>query len=350
MGSIQKAKAGTTRTRITQKALAEHLGLHPSTVSLVLNSAPLAAAIPEETRERILRAARELDYRPNLYAKYLASNRSFTVAILLPAIGEGYSTAVLGGIDQALFEKNYAFFLAIHHGDRQLMREYPRRLVQRAVEGFILLNTPIEEPLGWPTVSIGGYPAVGDMTRVLINNYRGARMAAEHLIGLGHRNFAVIKGHAWRPASEERWRGIADALHASGIKLNPRLVLQLKSASTFQVPATPEEGYLGAKALLKTRLPFTALLAFNDLTALGAMRAFHEAGLSVPADMSVVGFDDIPSAAYHLPGLTTLRQPLHSMGELAGTHLLRRIAGAAAQPEDIVVEPELIVRESTRAI
>lgn len=344
------SRPGKARGRITQKALAEHLGLHPSTVSLVLNNAPLAQAIPQETRDRILRAAKEFDYRPNLYAKYLSSHRSFTVAILLPAIGEGYSTAVLGGIDEALFEQNYAFFLAIHHGDKKLIGEYPRRLVQRAVEGFILLNTPVEEPLSLPAVSIGSYPAVGAMSRVMLNHCRGARMAAEHLIGLGHRQIAVIKGHAWRPASEERWRGIAEAFHVHGMKMDHRLVVQLQSEGSLQMPATPDEGYLAAKTLLSRKLPFTALLAFNDLTALGAMRAFHEAGLGTPANISVVGFDDIPSAAYHLPGLTTLRQPLHQMGNLAGRSLLHLIAKDASTPKDLIVEPELIVRESTRAL
>lgn len=350
MAKIRESSSGMPRVRVTQKELAARLGLHPSTVSLVLNDAPLAKAIPQETRERVLRVAQELDYRPNLYAKYLSSNRSYTVAILLPAIGEGYSTAVLGGVDEVLFDENYAVFLAIHHGDKQRIREYLRRLQQRAVEGFILLNTPIEEPLGLPAVSIGGYPAIGEMTRVLLDNYRGARAAAEHLIGLGHRRIAVIKGHAWRPASQERWTGIADALQDHGLPISPKLIVQLQAETSLREQATPEEGYRAAKTLLSRKLPFTALLTFNDLTALGAMRAFHEAGFRTPEDISVVGFDDIPSAAYHLPGLTTLRQPLHQMGALASRHLLKLIPQHGAKSEDLIVEPELIVRESTCAV
>ncbi len=341
---------GRTRPRMTQKALAQHLGLHPSTVSLVLNNAPLAAGIPKQTRERILRAARDLNYQPNIYAKYLASQRSFTVAILLPAIDESYSAAVLGGIDQALYAENYAFFLAVHHGDRKLIREYPRRLAQRAVEGFILLNTPVDEPLDGPVVSIGGFPAVGAMSRVLLDNRLGAQMAVEHLLALGHRQFAVIKGHDWRPATEERWQGIAGTLRAHGIEIRTQLVRSLQSPGKRQVALAPEEGYRAARVLLQTGLPFTALLTFNDLTALGAMRAFHEAGLSVPGDVSVVGFDDIPSAAYHLPGLTTLRQPVRAMGELAGRLLLQLIQKQDAATQDVVVAPELIVRESTRPV
>lgn len=345
-----KQSPGRLRKPVTQKALAQHLGLHPSTVSLVLNDAPLAAGIRKETRERILRAARELDYRPNLNARSLSSNRSSTVAILLPAIDEGYTASLLGGIDQTLFEASYSLFLAIHHGNKKIIGEYPRRLAQRVVEGFILLNTPIEKPLDAPAVAIGGFPAVGMMSRVLLDNRLGARLAVEHLIGLGHRRFAVMKGHAWRPASEERWQGITETLRAHGIELNKELVYQFGSPGKQQIAIAPEEGYVAAKALLRSGVPFTALLAFNDLTALGAMRAFHETGLHVPNDLSVVGFDDIPSAAYHLPGLTTLRQPLQVMGRIAGSLLLELIRNRDAKAQDVLVAPELVVRETTRPV
>jgi DNA-binding LacI/PurR family transcriptional regulator len=332
---------------ISQKALAAYLHLSPSTVSLVLNNAPLAAAIPEQTKRRVLEAAKEFDYRPDLYAKYLFSKKSYAVAVLLPEIGEGFSAAILGGIDDALVQKKYAFFIANHHADKNLIREYPRQLVQRAVEGFILINTPITEPLSRPTVSIGNEPAVGEMMRIMLDNYRGGWLAAEHLIELGHTRIAVIKGHSWRPASEERWRGISAAATSRGIKIDKRLVLQLVSKDKYHLPSTPEEGYLAAQRLLANRLPFTAIIAFNDFTALGAIRACHEAGIRVPQDISVIGFDDIQAAAYQIPGLTTLRQPLRLMGELAGSHLLKLISSEDSEHRDIVVEPELIVREST---
>ena len=336
--------------RMSQKALAAHLQLSPSTVSLVLNNAPLAAAIPEPTRQRILDAAREFDYRPDHYAKYLSSRKSYTVAVLLPEIGEGFSAAILSGVDEALVSNKYAFFLANHHGDPALVREFPRQLTQRAVEGFILINTPLAEPLGAPTVSIGNQPAVGDMVRITLDNHRGGWLAAEHLIALGHREIAVIKGHPWRPATEERWSGIAAAAQAHGLTLDQRLVVELVQKDKLHGPSTPEEGYLAAQKLLKKKAKFTALIAFNDFTALGAIRAFHEAGVRVPDDVSVIGFDDIQAAAYQIPGLTTLRQPWRQMGELAGQHLLRLIAADHPESSDIVVQPELILRETTRAL
>ncbi len=128
------------------------------------------------------------------------------------------------------------------------------------------------------------------------------------------------------------------------------MVLQLVSQERVHSPSTPEEGYIIAKRLLAKKLQFTAIIAFNDYAALGAIRACHDAGLRVPEDVSVIGFDDIQAAAYQIPGLTTLRQPLRRMGELAGTHLLKLLSAENPVPQEIVVEPELIVRESTRIL
>ena len=174
------AREGKPAARMSQKALAAYLNLSPSTVSLVLNNAPLAAAIPEQTRQRVIEAARQFDYRPNLYAKYLFSKKSYTVAVLLPEIGEGFSSAILGGVDEALVRKHYAFFIANHHGDNQLIREFPRQLAQRAVEGYILINTAVDEPLEAPAVSIGNSPVAGEIVRIRVDHEMGGAMAAEH--------------------------------------------------------------------------------------------------------------------------------------------------------------------------
>ncbi|HVJ09669.1 MAG TPA: LacI family DNA-binding transcriptional regulator [Acidisarcina sp.] len=345
-----KKAPSTPKAPISQKALAAYLQLSPSTVSLVLNNAPLAAAIPEQTRLRVLEAAKRFDYRPDLYAKYLYSKRSYTVAVLLPEVGQGFSAAILGGIDDALVREKFFYFVANHHSDEELIREYPRQLTQRGVEGFIVINTPIHHPLGRPTVSIGNQPLVDGMARIMLDNRRGGWLAAEHLIESGHRQIAVIKGHAWRPASSERWRGISSAAKSRGITIDPRLVKQLPSKGKAHEPSTAEEGYFCTRELLNKKVHFTALIAFNDFSAIGAIRAFHEAGVRVPQDVSVVGFDDIQGAAYQIPGLTTLRQPLSHMGELAGSRLLKMISGEDTDAPDMMVEPELIIRESTRPL
>ena len=338
------------RGKVSQKALAAHLGLSPSTVSLVLNDAPLAAAIPEATRKRIHDAARELDYRPDLYARYLFTGKSFTVAVMVPEIGEGFSASILSGVDEELVKRNYAFFLANHHGEEQLIREFPARLRQRAVEGFLLINTPISEPLQCPAVSIGSQPAVGDMVRILLDNQLGGRLAAEHLLRLGHREIAVIRGHKWRPAAGERWLGIEQAAEGHGVRIDKRLTVEMVSEGRTHGPSTPAEGYRAAQELLARGRRFTALIAFNDFAALGAIRALHEAGIHVPEEVSVMGFDDVPAAAYTIPGLTTLRQPWKQMGAMAASSLVEMLGGATPAERDVVVEPELIVRETTRAL
>jgi DNA-binding LacI/PurR family transcriptional regulator len=332
---------------ISQKALAEYLKLSPSTVSLVMNDAPRAKLIPEATRKRILDAAAQFDYRPDFYARYLYSKRSFTVAVVLAGIREPYAAAILAGIDRKLVREKYLYFTANHYGQEDLIREYPRRLLERAVEGFLLINTTLSSDPGRPTVMIGSAPKVEGFPRFALNNDRGAALALEYLLGLGHRHIAVIKGHPWRRAAAQRFAGITAAAKAHGIKLDERLVKELHSGNTPREMTMPEEGYKCGMDLLAAKVPFTALIAFNDVTAIGAIRAFKQAGLRVPEDVSVVGFDDIESAGYLTPSLTTLRQPLEQMGELAAEHLIAIINDGQQPLSEVLVDPELIEREST---
>ena len=332
---------------ISQKALAEHLQLSPSTVSLVMNDAPRAKLIPEATRRRILDAAAKFDYRPDFYAKYLYSKRSYTAAVMLSGIREPYAAAILAGIDQKLTHEKYLYFTANHYGQEELIREYPRRLMERAVEGFLLVNTALPMHPGRPTVMIGSQPKVEGIPRFALNNHRGGAQALEYLASLGHTKFAVIKGHPWRAAAEQRFQGTADAAKKLGITLDPHLIKQLQSGNTPREMTMPEEGYSCGTELLAAKVPFTALIAFNDVTAIGAIRAFREAGLKVPEDISIIGFDDIESAGYLTPSLTTLRQPLTQMGELAAGHLIDMIESGQKPLTEVLVDPTLVEREST---
>lgn len=342
--------APESKKPISQKALAELLQLSPSTVSLVMNDAPRAKLIPEATRKRIIEAAAKYDYRPDFYAKYLYSKRSFTVAVLLRQIREPYAAAILAGIDRKLTREKYLYFTANHYAQEDLIREYPRRLLERAVEGFLLINTTPENDTGKPTVMIGSAPKVRDVPRVALNNQRGGALAFEYLAGLGHRQCAVIKGHPWRAASGQRFEGIVQAARDHGAILDERLVKELHSGNSPREASMPEEGYTCAMDLLATKLPFTSLICFNDVTAIGAIRAFRGAGLRVPEDVSVIGFDDIESAGYLTPSLTTLRQPLEQMGELAAEHLIGMIDGGQPPMSEVLVDPTLIERESTAAL
>ena len=347
MAGAEKEEA---KRPISQKALAEYLKLSPSTVSLVMNDAPRAKLIPEVTRKRILDAAAKFDYRPDFYARYLYSKRSFTVAVVLAGMREQYAAAILAGIDRKLVREKFLYFTANHYEQEDLIREYPRRLLERAVEGFLLINTTLSTDTGRPTVMIGSAPKVEGIPRFALNNERGGALAIEYLAGLGHKHIAVIKGHPWRSAAAQRFGGTVRAAKAHGITLDERLVKELHSGNTPREMTMPEEGYKCGMDLLAAKVPFTALVCFNDITAIGAMRALRQAGLRVPQDVSVIGFDDIESAGYLTPSLTTLRQPLEQMGELAAEHLIGIINDGQQPLSEVLVDAELIERESVIAL
>jgi LacI family transcriptional regulator, galactose operon repressor len=336
-------------TTVTLKFLAEYLHLSPATVSLVINQSPAAKSIPERTQEKVLKAAKKFDYRPNFYARHLSKKRTFTIGVVVPEISEGYAALVLSGVEDRLLQEGYFYFVVSHRGRQDLMDEYPRLLMDRAVEGLILVNTPLHHRLAVPTIAVSPHGRHKGVTAITLNNHRGGWLALEHLAHLGHKRIAFFKGHPGSADTDSRWAGVCDAASQLGIEVRPELTLQLQGGGKQPEPSTPEEGIVYAGKLLETGQRFSALLAFNDMSAIGAIRAFCDAGYRVPRDISVIGFDDVQTAAYLNPRLTTVRQPLRRMGEAAALSLLERISNAEVRSEEIVVEPELIVRESTGA-
>jgi DNA-binding LacI/PurR family transcriptional regulator len=333
---------------VSLRSLAEYLKLSPTTVSVVINDSPAAKAIPKHTKERVLQAARTLEYRPNFFARSLSLKRGFMVGVLVPEISEGYAASIMRGIEDQLLSEHYFYFVASHRGQADLIQEYPRMLIDRAVEGVILLNTPVVQALPVPVVAISGHRRVQGVTNIVVDNKQATFAALEHLLQLGHKRIAFFKGHRGSADTEHRWKGIMQAASRLGIEVRPELMVQLEQDSANPGPSVPEEGYVSAKKLLATGWRFTALFAFNDISAIGAVRAFRDAGLRVPEDVSVVGFDDIQAAAYLTPRLTTVRQPLRQMGETAAKQLLERISnGTGRGPQLISLAPELVVREST---
>ena len=332
----------------TLRSLSHRLKLSPATVSVVINDSPAAKAIPARTKDRILKLARKLNYRANFFARSLSLKRGFTVGVLLPELSEGYAAAIMSGIEDLLFKEGYFYFVASHRGHVDLIRQYPLMLIDRAVEGIILVNTPLAHALPIPAVSISGHRRVKGVINVGVDNEKGAFLAVEHIVKLGHTEIAFFKGHPGSADTTYRWKGVCRAASKLGIRIRPELTLQLQGGASHPGPSVPEEGYENAQRLLAAGRPFTALVAFNDISAIGAMRAFSDAGMGVPEDVSVVGFDDIQGAAYMTPRLTTVRQPLRRMGEIAAQHLLARISqGGVCGTQQVSVEPELIVREST---
>jgi DNA-binding LacI/PurR family transcriptional regulator len=358
------------RPRVTLRFLADHLNLSPASISLVLNRAPAAEAIPKATQERIVAAAERFHYRANTIAKSLRRRRSFTIGVLVPEISEGYASLVMSGIEDHLLQAGYLYFVASHRHREDLIDEYPKLLLARAVDGLIAVDTPCTRPLPVPVVAVSGHRHIDGVTNIVLNHERAAFLALEHLHALGHRRIAFIKGQAFSSDTAIRWRAIRVAAKRLGLPIDTTLVTQLEGDSP-----SPDLGYQLTRRLLTDRVhdherlherererererdkkagaPFTALFAFNDISAIGAIRALRESGRRVPDDVSVVGFDDIQAAAYQNPALTTVRQPLRRMGELAAQTITSRVESgpAATHPKTIHVDPELIVRETTARV
>lgn len=332
------------QSSVSLKSLAEHLGLSQAAVSLVINRSPAAKSIPHRTQELIRKAARELNYRPNHLARSLRQQRSYTIGVVVPEISEGYAALVMSGIEDHLLQEGYFYFVVSHRHRDDLIQEYPHLLQQRAVEGLIAVDTAVSEGFEVPLVAVSGHREVPGVTNIVLNHSRAASLALEHLAKLGHTKMAFIKGQAFSSDTAIRWDSVRSAAEELGISIKDCLVVQLEGESS-----SPELGYQVTKKLLASKELFTALFAFNDISAIGAIKALREAGRRVPEDVSVVGFDDIQSAAFQNPALTTVRQPLREMGMIAAETLLQRITAPAnaPYPKELVVEPELIVRQST---
>lgn len=330
---------------VSLKQLAKSLGLSTTTLSLVLNGSEKAQSIPQETKDRIFTAARALNYRPNFLARSLRSQRTFSVGVIIPELSDGYASLVLTGIEDHLLQSGYMYLVTSHRHNEKQITDGPRLLFERSVEGLIAVDTRYEQNLPIPVVTVSGHRELPDVTNIVLNHERAAELALTHLTNLGHREIAVIKGQEFSSDTAVRWEAIHKVARRLSIPVPPRLVQQMEGKS-----ASPEVGYQAMVRLLRNGVQFTALLAFNDVCAIGAIRALREAGKRVPEDVAVIGFDDIHEARYHIPALTTVKQPLQQMGRLAAQMLLSRIAEPQKpQPPFIHVEPELIVRESTAA-
>ena len=343
---------------VTIKDVAKESGFSSTTVSIVLNDAPLARYIPKVTKARIQKAAKKLGYRPNLFARSLRSNRSHTVGVMVFDMTDPYCTLILRGIENTLYQASYLPILTDVQNERSRFERYLEMLLGRRVEGLIVIANWLFmdinlladlEKNSIPSVMIGRELNTGAVSSVIVDNETGGQLALEHLHSLGHRDIAFIRGPKPLSDSAPRWKGIRTFAEAKGLKLDPKLIVDLPESSD------PISGFDGGQRLtaelLKRKHPFTALLAFDDMSALGAMRALAKAGVRVPEQCSVIGFDDTAMAGICTPGLTTVRQPMESMGSMAVTTLLDAIEAVQETRDFRAVHrklvPELVVREST---
>jgi LacI family transcriptional regulator len=346
---------------VTIRDVAKESGFSSTTVSIVLNDAPLARYIPPVTKKKIERAAEKLGYRPNQFARSLRSKRSHTVGVMVFDMTDPYCTLVLRGIENSLYQASYLPILTDVHNERSRFERYLEMLLDRRIEALIVLANWLFldinlladlEKSSIPTALIGCELKGDAMSSVIVDNELGGFIALEHLHSLGHRKIAFIRGPKTLADSAPRWRGIRNCAKKYGLEIDSQLIVDLPESrdplSSFQA------GQELTGTLIQQKREFTALLAFDDITAFGAIRALAKAGVGVPEECSVVGFDDVAPSALCTPALTTVRQPMEAMGAGAAKIVLEGIKSVlekrAVAAEHAKVAPELIARESTRRI
>ena len=340
---------------ITIRDVAEKSGFSITTVSMVLNDGPAATRISDPTRMRIWKVAQRLGYRPNLFARSLRSRRSHTIGVIVFDITDAYCTQILRGIETHLRHAGYFPITTDLQNDRTQFQPCVDMLLGRRVEAVIAIANPVyldTELLGElakrsiPSVVIGRELQRGPVSSIVVDNESGTRQVLQHLYELGHSRIAFIKGPETLVDSHQRWRGVESFAHDVGLKIDSDLVLEIKGRNSTYV-----EGCELTDELLRRGPRFTALVAFDDLTACAAIRALSKAGCQVPGDCSVVGFDDLPSSAFYNPPLTTVQQQLEMQGSL-GAEIVEELIPACVEKRPITakhrkVSPKLIIRDST---
>lgn len=334
----------------TLKDIAEKVGVSVMTVSKVLNSVDSPIKVGQETKDEILRVARELNYRPNVFARYLKIKRSDIIGVIVPDIADPYFGEMVSGTEQVLNEHGYFFLLSTISNSLEKEKSYLEKLRLSQAHGIMITGSMpqvadreiaqlVED--GIPVVLIGREFDNPQVPYVTVDNELGGFLAVEYLIKLGHRRIGFIIGPDYSGDAQQRLVGYKKALAEYGLQYDEDLVIKGGN--------NEESGYQSMEALLDRKRSFSAVCTFNDRTALGAMRAIRDHGMRVPEDISIVGFDDIPTARCSEPPLTTIRQPVRELGRQGALLLIKRLkrGKGSEEPCDRVILPlELMVRES----
>jgi DNA-binding LacI/PurR family transcriptional regulator len=344
---------------VTLLDIARACGFSVSTVSIVLSEAPLSQFVAASTRTQIRAMAQQLGYHPDAYARSLRRRRSQTIGVLAYDLSDPFCIPIVRGIQAALQPASYLPLLMDAQTQRGLFDSYLQMILERRAEGVIVVASWVFEEANLlgdveknnvPIVIVGRDLTERRISSLLVDNEAGGALAMRHLYELGHRQVAVIRGPEELFDSEPRWTGVQNFMAEVGMHLDPQLIFQLPSLTD------PTSGFEGgvdcAQRMLASGHPFSAVLAFDDLTALGVVRGLVNAGLRIPEDCSVVGFDDVLPAVVATPGITTIRQPLKEMGVLAAEWALEAVEareqGSDHAPKIYRARPELVVRESSR--
>ena len=331
-------------THVTIKQVAEQAGVSIQTVSRVLNNRPDVSA---ETRQRIQAIIAQLEYQPYAVARSLASKRTYTLGLVTADFSDFWFSQVVTGAEKEAHAHGYYFMLGSSSCNPEDEPKFLRLLTERHVEGILFIRAGCADESeqlarlkesGIPVVITGDYLPESGLAMVDVDNTSGGRKATEYLLGLGHTRIAMLTGPSDWKSARDRTAGYLQALRANGAMANPDLIIE----GTW----LHKSGYHGMKALLEKKVQFTAVFAQNDRIARGAISALHEAGLRVPEDVSIIGYDDIPEAEFSDPPLTTIRQPMEEIGQAATRLLVQMIEDLEATPKQALFDTELIVRSS----
>ena len=338
-----KSAAAADDGAMTIERVAQEAGVSPSTVSRILNG---TAVVSDEKRKAIDRAIARVGFVPNPMARGLAGGRTLSVGVVTQAIDSPFYGLALRGIEDVLGNAGYSPLFVSGHWHATEEARCIDVLRSRRVDGIIILTGRLSDQAlrnhakSLPIVVTGRRLKAPGLFALEFDNFEGGRLATHHLLALGHRQIAFIAGDPKHPDANERQRGYRAALAAAGIAFNPALVLPGHYHEESALKAVDR--------LLDSRVPFTAIFAANDQMAFGAALALHRRAMYVPKDVSLVGFDDLPTAMYAIPPLSTVHQPVYEFGRLAATAMLQLLAGEAVTAA--MPAPRLIARESSRAL
>jgi len=329
---------------VTLLNVARLAGVSTATVSRALEK---PQSVAKATRARVMEAVAACGYTPNIVARNLRKQETRLITILLADVTNPFFNEIVRGIEQVARENGYSVLLADSENDPGQENAYGRLLATKRTDGMILLNgrmpsglqLPSEKSVDFPIVVACEYLSNVDLPTVQIDNIAAAKQATEHLLKLGHRRIGFITGPVWNVLSRDRLHGYRDAILEGGQAFDQSLIVN----GDFSI----RSGIAATESLLNLPSPPTAIFASNDEMAFGAIRAVRDAGLRVPGDMSVVGFDDIRFAAFFDPPLTTIRQPGQEIGRWAMAHLIKILGGEQVADRRVSLPTELIVRGST---
>ena len=336
------------RSSVTIRDVARRADVHPGTVSRALNE-ETRGLVNVETAERVIRAAEELGYRPDPIARGLKTKRSYSIGALIPDLTNPLFPPIMRGLEDRLAGAGYTLLTVNTDNDLERERGYIDALRARHVDGFIAATGRLDAAL-LAEVAAGGTPVVlvnrsledGSLSAVTVDDRQGSRLAVEHVVALGHTLIGHLAGPQHVSTGRRRREGFVEAMRSAGLKAPAR---RITVANAFTEP----EGARACEQLLRVKPRVTAIVAANDRLAIGCYDALRAHGLSCPGDVSVIGFNDMAFTDRLSPPLTTVRVPQREIGSVAAELLLAELNDDAREPEQILLEPELIVRASTAA-